>query len=185
MGRKEGFYTPQRSEKPKYYALVMFPYPSGTLHVGHVKNYVIGDIVARYKRMRGYNVLHPFGYDAFGLPAENAAIEKGIHPEEWTRKNINTIRGQVKKLGISYDWSREIATCDEEYYKWTQWIFLQLYKNGLAYKKKAAVNWCPKCKTVLANEQVKDGKCERCGTSVTIRHLEQWFSRSRITRKGC
>jgi leucyl-tRNA synthetase len=169
------FHTPQRSEKPKYYALVMFPYPSGTLHVGHVKNYVIGDIVARYKRMRGYNVLHPFGYDAFGLPAENAAIEKGIHPEEWTRKNISIIRKQVKRLGISYDWNREIATCDEEYYKWTQWIFLQLYKNGLAYKKKAAVNWCPKCKTVLANEQVKDGKCERCGTSVTIKHLEQWF----------
>lgn len=169
------FHTPQRSEKPKYYALVMFPYPSGTLHVGHVKNYVIGDIVARYKRMRGYNVLHPFGYDAFGLPAENAAIEKGIHPEDWTRRNIETIRGQIKKLGISYDWSREIATCDEEYYKWTQWVFLKLYEKGLAYKKKAAVNWCPSCKTVLANEQVKDGRCERCGTVVTIRHLEQWF----------
>ncbi|HIP91932.1 MAG TPA: leucine--tRNA ligase, partial [Thermotoga sp.] len=169
------FNTPQRSEKPKYYTLVMFPYPSGTLHVGHVKNYVIGDIVARYKRMRGYNVLHPFGYDAFGLPAENAAIEHKIHPEIWTKKNIETIRNQIKRIGISYDWNREFATCDEDYYKWTQWIFLKLYEKGLAYKKKAAVNWCPKCKTVLANEQVKDGKCERCGTSVTIKHLEQWF----------
>ncbi len=169
------FKTPQRSEKPKYYALVMFPYPSGTIHVGHVKNYVIGDIVARYKRMRGYNVLHPFGFDAFGLPAENAAIEHGIHPEIWTKKNIETIKKQVKRLGISYDWDREISTCDEEYYKWTQWIFLKLYEKGLAYKKKAAVNWCPNCKTVLANEQVKDGKCERCGTPVTIKHLEQWF----------
>ena len=169
------FKTPQRSEKPKYYALVMFPYPSGTLHVGHVKNYVIGDIVARYKRMRGYNVLHPFGYDAFGLPAENAAIEHKIHPEIWTKGNIETIRKQIKRIGISYDWDREFATCDEEYYKWTQWIFLKLYEKGLAYKKKAAVNWCPKCKTVLANEQVKDGKCERCGTPVTIKHLEQWF----------
>ncbi len=172
---KDLFKTPQRSDKPKYYVLVMFPYPSGSIHVGHVKNYVIGDIVARYKRMRGYNVLHPFGFDAFGLPAENAAIEHGIHPEKWTRENIETIKKQIKKLGISYDWDREFATCDEEYYKWTQWIFLKLYENGLAYKKKAAVNWCPKCKTVLANEQVKDGKCERCGTPVTIKHLEQWF----------
>ena len=172
---RDVFKTPQRSEKPKYYALVMFPYPSGTLHVGHVKNYVIGDIVARYKRMRGYNVLHPFGYDAFGLPAENAAIEHKIHPEIWTKRNIETIRKQIKRIGISYDWDREFATCDEEYYKWTQWIFLKLYEKGLAYKKKAAVNWCPKCKTVLANEQVKDGKCERCGTPVTIKHLEQWF----------
>lgn len=140
-----------------------------------MKNYVIGDIVARYKRMRGYNVLHPFGYDAFGLPAENAAIEHKIHPEVWTKGNIETIRKQIKRIGISYDWDREFATCDEEYYKWTQWIFLKLYEKGLAYKKKAAVNWCPKCKTVLANEQVKDGKCERCGTPVTIKHLEQWF----------
>lgn len=162
-------------DKPKYYALVMFPYPSGTLHVGHVKNYVIGDLVARYKRMKGYKVLHPFGYDAFGLPAENAAIENKIHPEIWTRKNIDTIRKQIKKLGISYDWSREIATCDEEYYKWTQWLFLKLYEKGLAYKKKGAVNWCPKCMTVLANEQVVDGKCERCGTEVTLKLLEQWY----------
>ncbi|KAF2957981.1 leucine--tRNA ligase [Thermotoga sp. Ku-13t] len=169
------FRTPQRSEKPKYYMLVMFPYPSGTLHVGHVKNYVIGDAVARYKRMRGYNVLHPFGYDAFGLPAENAAIERKIHPKDWTLNNINTIRKQIKRLGISYDWDREIITCLEPYYKWTEWIFLKLYEADLAYKKKAAVNWCPKCMTSLANEQVKDGRCERCGTPITIRHLEQWF----------
>ncbi|MBO8160923.1 MAG: leucine--tRNA ligase [Thermosipho sp. (in: Bacteria)] len=169
------FETPQQSEKPKFYDLVMFPYPSGTLHVGHVKNYVIGDIVARYKRMKGYNVLHPFGYDAFGLPAENAAIKNKIHPEEWTFKNINVIREQIKKIGISYDWTREIATCKEDYYKWTQWLFLKLYENGLAYKKKGAVNWCPNCQTVLANEQVVDGKCERCGTEVTIKHLEQWY----------
>jgi len=172
---KSVFNTLQYSEKPKYYALVMFPYPSGTLHVGHVKNYVIGDIVARYKRMQGYNVLHPFGYDAFGLPAENAAIANKIHPKKWTFDNINTIRGQIKKLGISYDWSREVITCTEEYYKWTQWIFLKLYEAGLAYKKPGAVNWCPSCQTVLANEQVKDGKCERCGTPVTMKYLEQWY----------
>ncbi len=169
------FKTPQRSENPKYYALVMFPYPSGTVHVGHVKNYVIGDIVARYKRMQGYNVLHPFGYDAFGLPAENAAIANKIHPKTWTLNNIKTIREQIKKMGISYDWDREVITCTEDYYKWTQWIFLQLYKAGLAYKKPGAVNWCPSCQTVLANEQVKDGKCERCGTTVTMKHLEQWY----------
>ncbi len=169
------FTTAQRSDLQKYYMLVMFPYPSGTLHVGHVKNYVIGDAVARYKRMCGYNVLHPFGYDAFGLPAENAAIERKIHPHDWTMKNINTIRGQIKKLGISYDWNREVITCIESYYKWTEWVFLKLYEAGLAYKKKAAVNWCPKCMTSLANEQVKDGRCERCDTPVTIKHLEQWF----------
>lgn len=172
---KKFFKTPQRSEKPKYYMLVMFPYPSGTLHVGHVKNYVIGDAVARYKRMRGFNVLHPFGYDAFGLPAENAAIERKIHPRDWTLDNINIIRKQIKRLGISYDWDREVITCLEPYYKWTEWIFLKLYEAGLAYKKKAAVNWCPRCMTSLANEQVKDGKCERCGTTITIKHLEQWF----------
>jgi len=169
------FDTPQRSDKPKYYSLVMFPYPSGTLHVGHVKNYVIGDIIARYKRMQGYNVLHPFGYDAFGLPAENAAIAHKIHPKKWTIENIEIIRSQIKKLGISYDWNREIITCTEDYYKWTQWIFLKLYEAGLAYKKPGAVNWCPSCQTVLANEQVKEGKCERCGTTVTVKYLEQWY----------
>ncbi len=170
------FHTPKKSEKPKYYSLVMFPYPSGSIHVGHVKNYTIGDVVARYKRMRGYNVLNPFGFDAFGLPAENAAISHGnIHPEEWTRKNIETIRSQIKKLGFSYDWDREVITCDEDYYKWTQWIFLKLYEKGLAYKKTGAVNWCPHCKTVLANEQVVDGKCERCGTPVVVKQLDQWY----------
>ncbi|MEN3042915.1 MAG: leucine--tRNA ligase [Fervidobacterium sp.] len=169
------FKTPQYSEKKKYYALVMFPYPSGTLHVGHVKNYVIGDIVARYKRMKCYKELNPFGYDAFGLPAENAAIAHKIHPKKWTLDNINTIRGQIRKIGISYDWDREVITCMEDYYKWTQWIFLKLYEAGLAYKKPGAVNWCPSCQTVLANEQVKEGKCERCGTTVTMKYLEQWY----------
>ncbi|MGC9219176.1 MAG: leucine--tRNA ligase, partial [Athalassotoga sp.] len=170
------FHNPNHSEKPKYYSLVMFPYPSGTLHVGHVKNYTIGDVVSRYKRMQGYNVMNPFGYDAFGLPAENAAIAHGnIHPEDWTRSNITTIRNQIKKLGISYDWNRETITFEESYYKWTQWIFLKLYEKGLAYKKSGPVNWCPSCKTVLANEQVVDGKCERCGTPVVIKQLDQWY----------
>ncbi len=170
------FHTSNTSEKPKYYSLVMFPYPSGTIHVGHVKNYTIGDVVARYKRMCGFNVMNPFGYDSFGLPAENAAISHGnIHPEDWTRSNIATIRNQIKKLGFSYDWDRETITCDEDYYKWTQWIFLKLYEKGLAYKKSGPVNWCPSCKTVLANEQVVDGKCERCGTPVIIKQLDQWY----------
>nr|WP_276318593.1 class I tRNA ligase family protein [Marinitoga lauensis] len=172
---KKVFKTSQRNDKEKYYVLTMFPYPSGTIHVGHVKNYVIGDVVARYKRMQGYNVLHPFGYDAFGLPAENAAIKNNVNPGEWTFKNIETIRNQIKKIGISYDWDREIATCTEDYYKWTQWIFLKLYEKGLAYKKHAAVNWCPSCKTVLANEQVVNGKCERCGTEIEMKKLEQWY----------
>ncbi|HOO74902.1 MAG: leucine--tRNA ligase [Thermotogae bacterium] len=170
------FNTPQRSEKPKYYNLVMFPYPSGTLHVGHAKNYVIGDVIARYKRMNGYNVLNPFGYDSFGLPAENAAIKHGnVHPEEWTLKNIEIIRNQIKTLGMSYDWNREVITCSEEYYKWTQWIFTKMFEKGLAYKKKGAVNWCPSCNTVLANEQVVNGHCERCGTEVELKQLEQWY----------
>ncbi len=169
------FKTSNRSNKKKFYNLVMFPYPSGTLHVGHVKNYVLGDVLARYKRMRGYNVLNPMGYDAFGLPAENAAIENRTHPAKWTYNNINIIKKQLKRLGMSYDWDREVYTCKEDYYKWTQWLFLKLYENGLAYKKKAAANWCPHCKTVLANEQVVNGKCERCGTPVTIIQLDQWF----------
>ncbi len=170
------FRTLENSGKPKYYSLVMFPYPSGSIHVGHVKNYTIGDVIARYKRMRGYDVLNPFGFDAFGLPAENAAIAHGnVHPEEWTKRNIEIIRNQIKKLGFSYDWDREVITCDENYYKWTQWIFLKLYERGLAYKKTGAVNWCPSCKTVLANEQVVDGKCERCGTLVVVKQLEQWY----------
>jgi leucyl-tRNA synthetase len=164
------------SDKEKFYNLIMFPYPSGTIHVGHVKNYTIGDVVARYKKMKGFNVLHPFGYDSFGLPAENAAIKKGnIHPETWTMKNIETIRKQIKSTGISYDWSRELMTSSENYYKWTQWIFLKMYEKGLAYKKNAPVNWCPSCNTVLANEQVVEGKCERCGTDVEIKQLNQWY----------
>ncbi|HBT47145.1 MAG TPA: leucine--tRNA ligase [Peptococcaceae bacterium] len=163
--------------KPKFYCLEMFPYPSGNLHMGHVRNYSIGDVVARYKRMRGFNVLHPMGWDAFGLPAENAAIKHGIHPAEWTWNNIANMRRQLMAMGISYDWEREIATCHPNYYKWTQWLFLQMYKHGLAYRKKAAVNWCPSCATVLANEQVVGGACERCGTPVTHRDLEQWFFR--------
>jgi len=164
-------------ERPKYYLLEMFPYPSGNLHMGHVRNYSIGDVVARYKVMRGYNVLHPMGWDAFGLPAENAAIQHGIHPAVWTQNNIENMRRQLKALGFSYDWEREITTCLPEYYRWTQWLFLQLYKHGLAYRRKAAVNWCPSCQTVLANEQVVGGRCERCETPVEKRDLEQWFFR--------
>jgi leucyl-tRNA synthetase len=163
------------SEKPKYYCLEMFPYPSGKLHMGHVRNYSIGDVVARFKRMNGYNVLHPMGWDAFGLPAENAAIKHKIPPAKWTWDNIDNMRNQLKSLGLSYDWEREIATCHPEYYKWTQWFFLKLYKMGLAYRKKSFVNWCPSCATVLANEQVVEGRCERCGSEVGKKDLEQWF----------
>jgi len=164
-----------KNNKEKYYVLEMFPYPSGNLHMGHVRNYSIGDVVARYKRMCGYNVLHPMGWDAFGLPAENAAISRGIHPNDWTWSNIENMRRQLKELGISYDWDREVATCHPNYYKWTQWMFLQLFKNGLAYKKKSYVNWCPSCQTVLANEQVVNGKCERCKSVVGKKDLEQWY----------
>jgi len=163
------------SPKEKYYCLMMFPYPSAALHVGHGRNYIIGDSVVRYKIMRGYNVLSPMGFDAFGLPAENAAIKNGIHPETSTLNNIKTMRRQFDSWGAGYDWTREVVSCLPEYYKWTQWIFLQLYKKGLAYKKKASVNWCPSCQTVLANEQVIDGKCERCSSQVILRDLEQWF----------
>lgn len=165
------------SKRPKYYCLEMFPYPSGKLHMGHVRNYSIGDVVARFKRMRGYNVLHPMGWDAFGLPAENAAIKHGIHPAKWTWDNIDNMRKQLKQLGLSYDWEREVATCHPGYYKWTQWFFLKLYERGLAYRKKSYVNWCPSCATVLANEQVVDGRCERCGSEVGKKYLEQWFFR--------
>jgi len=174
---EQDIYTvPDFSDRPKYYCLEMFPYPSGKLHMGHVRNYSIGDVVARFKTMQGYNVLHPMGWDAFGLPAENAAIKHGaMHPAQWTMENIDTMRAQLKQLGLSYDWHREVATCHPGYYKWTQWLFLQLYQHGLAYKKKSAVNWCPSCATVLANEQVKEGACERCDSVVEKRELEQWF----------
>lgn len=162
-------------DKEKYYVLEMFPYPSGKLHMGHVRNYSIGDVIARFKTMRGFNVLHPIGWDAFGLPAENAAIANQIHPDIWTRENIGDMQRELRRLGISYDWDREVATCMEDYYKWTQWIFTQLYNKGLAYKKKSPVNWCPSCETVLANEQVVNGLCERCDSEVTKKNLEQWY----------
>jgi leucyl-tRNA synthetase len=171
------YHVPDFSERPKYYCLEMFPYPSGHLHMGHVRNYAIGDVIARFKTMRGYDVLHPMGWDAFGLPAENAAIKHGVPPARWTWDNIRTMRGQLKLLGVSYDWRREFATCHPGYYRWTQWLFLQLYHRGLAYKAKAPVNWCPSCATVLANEQVVAGACERCKTAVERRELEQWFFR--------
>ena len=159
----------------KYYALVMFPYPSGRLHMGHVRNYAIGDVIARFKRMNGFNVLHPIGWDSFGLPAENAAIKNQTHPEKWTLQCIDNMKRQLKQMGISYNWEREVTTCLEDYYKWTQWIFLKFYENNLAYRKKAAVNWCPGCQTVLANEQVIDEKCWRCSSEVQEQDLEQWF----------
>ncbi len=171
------FHVKENTTKEKFYCLVMFPYPSGTLHVGHGRNYIIGDVVARYKIMRGYNVLTAIGWDAFGLPAENAALKGGVHPALWTKNNIKAMKNQLHRWGVGYDWSREITSCNPDYYKWTQWIFLKLYENKLAYKKKAAVNWCPSCATVLANEQVVDGGCERCDTPVRQRDLEQWFFR--------
>ena len=169
------FKTFEDGTKEKYYVLEMFPYPSGKLHMGHVRNYSIGDVISRFKVMNGYNVLHPMGWDAFGLPAENAAIKNGIHPDIWTNSNMEGMRGQLKQLGISYDWDREVATCKPEYYRWMQWIFIQFFNNGLAYKKKNPVNWCPSCLTVLANEQVVDGACERCGALVGKKELSQWY----------
>ena len=164
------------SDKPKHYVLEMFSYPSGAkLHVGHWYNYGLSDTYARYMRMKGYNVFHPMGFDAFGLPAENYAIKTGVHPKDSTLENIATMERQLKAIGATFDWNYEIKTCMPEYYKWTQWCFLQLYKHGLAYRKKAPVNWCPNCKTVLANEQVVNGECERCHTPVTHKHLTQWF----------
>ena len=169
------FHTDENSDKEKYYVLEMFPYPSGKLHMGHVRNYSIGDVIARYMRMKGMNVLHPMGWDSFGLPAENAAIKNGIRPDIWTHDNIAEMKNQLKSLGLSYDWDREVATCREEYYKWTQWLFIQFFNKGLAYKKKNPVNWCPSCQTVLANEQVVDGVCERCKSPVGKKELSQWY----------
>jgi leucyl-tRNA synthetase len=163
--------------KEKFYCLEMFPYPSGKIHMGHVRNYAIGDVIARYKTMRGVNVLHPMGWDAFGLPAENAAIKNSVHPVKWTYENIEFMKKQLNRMGLSYDWDREVTTCSPEYYKWNQWFFLKLYEKGLAYKKASFVNWCPSCATVLANEQVIDGKCWRCDSSVGQKQLEQWFFR--------
>ena len=171
------FKTLDDTDKPKYYALSMFPYPSGKLHMGHVRNYTITDVIARFKKAQGFNVLHPMGWDSFGLPAENAAMKHGANPETWTDENIAYMTKQLKMLGLSYDWDREVTTCKPDYYKWTQWLFLQLYKKGLAYKKEAAVNWCDECGTVLANEQVIDGKCWRCDSIVEKKYLSQWFLR--------
>lgn len=171
----DDFKTGEDPSKPKYYVLEMFPYPSGSLHMGHVRNYSIGDVIARFKKMNGFNVLHPMGWDAFGLPAENAAIAHGIHPDPWTRNNIAEMKVALNTLGISYDWDREVGTCMPDYYKWTQWIFIEFYKKGLAYKKKSPVNWCPSCETVLANEQVVGGQCERCDSVVGKKNLEQWY----------
>ncbi|MCC6850508.1 MAG: leucine--tRNA ligase [Deltaproteobacteria bacterium] len=165
------------ASRPKFYCLEMFPYPSGRIHMGHVRNYTIGDVIARQRRMRGFNVMHPIGWDAFGMPAENAAIERGAHPAEWTRDNIAYMRAQLRRMGFSYDWRRELATCDPGYYRWEQRFFLAMLERGLAYRKKSIVNWCERCQTVLANEQVEDGKCWRCESSVRERDLEQWFLR--------
>jgi leucyl-tRNA synthetase len=172
---EKAFKTEVDESKEKYYVLEMFPYPSGKLHMGHVRNYSIGDVIARFKAMNGFNVLHPMGWDSFGLPAENAAIKNDIHPDIWTTENIAEMKRQLNLLGLSYDWDRELATCKEDYYKWMQWIFIQFYKKGLAYKKENPVNWCPSCKTVLANEQVVDGCCERCETEVEKKNLSQWY----------
>jgi leucyl-tRNA synthetase len=174
---KKGYFTATEDKaKKKYYLLEMFPYPSGKIHMGHVRNYAIGDVVARYKRMRGFNVLHPMGWDAFGMPAENAAIENNTHPAKWTYDNINYMRAQLKRMGFSYDWERELATCRSEYYRWEQLIFLKMFKKDLAYRKKTYVNWCDLCQTVLANEQVVDGCCWRhLDQEVTLKEMDSWF----------
>jgi leucyl-tRNA synthetase len=174
------FEVGEDDKREKFYLLEMFPYPSGRIHMGHVRNYTIGDVVARFMRMRGYNVLHPMGWDAFGMPAENAAIKAGTHPAKWTYDNIDYMRSQLKQLGFSYDWSRELATCDPSYYRWEQLFFLKMYERGLAYRKSSYVNWCSKCQTVLANEQVEAGACWRCDTMVVQKEMEQWFFK--ITR---
>ncbi|MBQ3891984.1 MAG: leucine--tRNA ligase [Mailhella sp.] len=174
---KNVFHCTEDASRPKYYLMEMFPYPSGRIHMGHVRNYSIGDVMARFRRMQGFNVLHPIGWDAFGLPAENAAIKNNTHPAEWTYANISNMRTQLKRMGYSYDWQREIATCRPEYYRWEQEFFLKCLKKDLVYRKKAAQNWCPCCHTVLANEQVVDGKCWRCDSNVEQKELTQWFFR--------
>ena len=173
---KEKLYkTSESSDKPKYYVLDMFPYPSGAgLHVGHPKGYIATDIFARAKLMQGYNVLHPMGWDAFGLPTENYAIANKVHPRAATEKNIATFKGQLEKLGFTYDWDREINTTDPEYYKWTQWCFIKMFERGLAYESNEPVNWCPSCKTVLSNEDLENGRCERCGSEVERKPMRQW-----------
>jgi len=179
LNEEKLFAVKDNPELPKFYCLEMFPYPSGKIHMGHVRNYTIGDVLARYKKLKGYQVLHPMGWDAFGLPAENAAIKAKTHPKEYTENSIKNFIKQQKALGLSYDWSRLITTSNPNYYRWKQWIFLQFYKKGLAYRKKSYVNFCPKCNTVLANEQVHDGKCWRCKAVVEQKELEQWFFKIR------
>ncbi len=169
------FRATEDETRPKFYCLEMFPYPSGRIHMGHVRVYAIGDLLARYKWMRGFNVLHPMGWDAFGLPAENAAIDNGVHPAVWTQENIANMRSQLRRMGISYDWDRELATCDPAYYRWEQLIFIRMFERGLAYRKRSTVNWCPTCQTVLANEQVEAGRCWRCDAEVATREIEGWF----------
>jgi leucyl-tRNA synthetase len=175
--RKELMKVDENPDKEKYYLLEMFPYPSGKIHMGHVRNYTIGDVVARYKRMRGFNVLHPMGWDAFGMPAENAAIANNTHPAKWTYENIDNMRSQLKRMGFSYDWNREFATCRPDYYRWEQWLFIKMYEKGMVYRKEALVNWCEHCRTVLANEQVEAGMCWRCSKPVRQKKLQQWFFR--------
>ena len=175
--KNQTFKVVEDPSKEKFYCLSMFPYPSGRLHMGHVRNYTIGDVISRYQRMQGKNVLQPMGWDAFGLPAENAALKNNVPPANWTRENIDYMRNQLKQLGLGYDWDRELATCNADYYRWEQWLFTRLYEKGLVYKKTAAVNWCPNDVTVLANEQVIDGKCWRCDTDVVRKEIPQWFFR--------
>ncbi|HOJ12914.1 MAG TPA: class I tRNA ligase family protein, partial [Deltaproteobacteria bacterium] len=174
------FRVTEDPSRRKYYLLEMFPYPSGRIHMGHVRNYTIGDVVARYKKMQGFNVLHPMGWDAFGMPAENAAIASGVHPKKWTYENIAYMKAQLKRMGFSYDWEREISTCDPDYYRWEQLFFIQMFERGLVYRDRTFLNWCDSCKTVLANEQVEDGLCWRCGTQVFLKEHDQWFFK--ITR---
>ena len=169
------FKVTEDPSRPKYYCLEMFPYPSGRIHMGHVRVYAIGDLLARFKWMRGFNVLHPMGWDAFGLPAENAAIDNGVHPAVWTHENIENMRTQLRRMGISYDWDRELATCDPAYYRWEQLVFIRMFERGLAYKKRSTVNWCPSCQTILANEQVEAGRCWRCDSEVVTKDIEGWF----------
>jgi len=174
---KKPYKAREEEAKEKYYVLEMFPYPSGRIHMGHVRNYTIGDVIARYKRLRGFNVLHPMGWDAFGLPAENAAQKNNSHPADWTYSNIDYMRKQLRQLGLSYDWDREIATCNPEYYRWEQLLFIEMYTRGIVYQKTTSVNWCESCETVLANEQVIEGTCWRCDEPVHPREMNGWFFR--------
>ncbi len=181
--KKQCFNVTEDLNKEKFYCLSMFPYPSGSLHMGHVRNYTLGDVIARFHRAQGKNVLQPIGWDAFGLPAENAAIQRGIHPAHWTKQNIQAMREQFLRLGNAYDWRREITTCDPEYYRWEQWFFIKLFQKGLVYKKNSWVNWDPVDKTVLANEQVVDGRGWRSGALVERKEISQWFIKNYCLRR--